>query len=938
MGARKEEASLYLKEIVRDQDVFFIGLMETKLSSIDRREVDCLMGNDWEYFHYPVVGTSGGILVLWNRKLVSLEVMEASSQAIIGNLSVPNLGTWKVATIYGSRCWGDFNCIINKEEKRGGKRFFFSKGPREMKGFMMNSDFYDVGSVGPRFAWCNNKEGASRIWERLDRCMLNLAAIQKLPLAVTRHLARMASDHYPIVIKMDERLRFKSKAIKFEDTWRSYPTTKSINKEDLGVNWSVEDLFVLRNKVHDLKVTLKRLSTWWNQRAKARWHEEGDTNSKLFHNFATARRNGNRIFQIKDEFNNLHDEDDQIEKIFIKFFEKKWKHREYNFSVNELQLLVFQQGNNKSPDVRFSIIINGKNLKWINAQSGFRQGCPLSPYLFILCSQLMSNSLEQWGQSLGIQISLRGPKITHLLYADDALIFSYASVALANALKIIVEDFCKWTGQRVNVSKSQMMFGKVVSYSMKKRIARVLGFKVVKEMKYLGVKISLNILKMADFQEILSNVMDRLNAWSKKSLSLGGKLTLIESSLLSMPNFLISHSMVPKRVLHELEKLCRSFIWQKKDGTNGMHYVAWSDICKPRSLGGLGLHSPLLRIGSLRSKLAWNYIQKLNSLFHRAMKAKYGSDVMNGAQKTIISTAWQILLDGGRHLKMVVRWKMGKGDKINILNDTWLLNKCINRWPTYVDCDFLDGMYVQQLLLSNGEWNFTMLQRAFHPDLILLISQIRIEYEEEDRLELMKICTLEVVDYFSWVQKLKIFWWRLGKSTIPTNQFLKNRRILENALCARGCQELKKITTHNSGIVKIYCSIVYHSWKNRNDVKHGKNALPCFMVASNALFSAISKSSPYLTSWGTNLLRESQSTWCPPTKDWIKINVDASLLSSNLAGIGGVFRDHKGRRLIMSTKSQSLSQKKPHIQNLLDVWIPENPHLDKYLLSGGALS
>ncbi|KAI0503839.1 hypothetical protein KFK09_014782 [Dendrobium nobile] len=223
-------------------------------------------------------------------------------------------------------------------------------------------------------------------------------------------------------------------------------------------------------------------------------------------------------------------------------------------------------------------------------------------------------------------------------------------------------------------------------------------------------------------------------------------------------------------------------------------------------MGVLGLHSPVLRTGSLRSKLAWNYIQKPSSLFHRTMTAKYSSDVMNGTQKKITSSAWQILLDGGRNLKNVVRWKVGKGDNINVLNDAWFLDKCINRWPTYVDCDFLDGVYVQQLLLCNGEWNFSMLQRAFLPDLILLISQIRIDYEEEDRMELLKMfsgktvstvvyeqvllnrCALEDDEFSRWVQKLKlnkkveIFWWRLGKSAIPTNLSLKNRRISENAL------------------------------------------------------------------------------------------------------------------------------------------------------------
>ncbi|XP_020703267.1 uncharacterized protein LOC110114659 [Dendrobium catenatum] len=805
-GARKKEAALYLKKVVRDQNIFFIGLMETKMINIDRKDVDGLIGKDWDFFHFPADGLSGGILVLWNIKVVTFVVIESSSQMIVGDLSIPNLGLWKVAIVYGSRCckerellWsqlsccmdsstpyiigGDFNFVLNKEEKRCGKRFLFSKGPKDMKHFMKNFDFHDLGSIGPRFTWCNNKEGASRIWERLDRCILNSVALQKLPIAATMHLARVASDHSPIAFKMDDKVRIKSKTIKFEDTWRSYTATISIvyhawrkndfgdedlnvlkeelkkeildlqHKEVVGIDWSAQDLLLLRSKIHDLNVTLKRLSTWWNQRAKARWHEDGDTNSKMFHSFATARRNGNRVNQIKDMQNKMQVEDDEIEKVFIQHFEAKWKSIDCelagwpkicenqkltskevatlnsDFTVGELQESVFQQGNNRSPDwkdtlivlitkvknpvlqsnyrpislcqtnykiaasilvnrlkkcipkliteeqmafipdVRFSIIINGKNFKWINACSGFRQGCPLSPYLYIMCSQLMSNSLEQRGQSLGIQLSPRGPRITHLMYADDVLIFSHASKVLAKTLKPIVEDFCKWTGQRINVNKSQIIFSQSVSYPMKKKLAKVFGFKVVKELNYLGTKISLNRLRVAGFQDLLINAMDRLNGWGKKSFSMGGKITLITSSLLTMPNFLVTHSLIPKSVLYAMEKCCRSFIWHKSDASHSIHYVAWEELCKSRSMGGLGLQSPVMKDGSLRSKLAWSFMQKPDTLFHRSIIAKYGKDVMNGTHNKATSMVWQILSDGGRNLRGITRWRVGNGGEINVLND-----------------------------------------------------------------------------------------------------------------------------------------------------------------------------------------------------------------------------------------------------------------------------
>ncbi|KAI0508026.1 hypothetical protein KFK09_014160 [Dendrobium nobile] len=499
-------------------------------------------------------------------KIVSFVVKETSSQVIVGDLSIPILGSWKVATVNGSRCckergslWsqlekcmkdsipsiisGDFNYIFNKEEKRGGKRFFFSKGPRDMKYFMTNSDFHDVRSIGPRFTWCNNKEGASRIWERVDRCLVNSVALQKLPLALTRHLERVASDHSQIVFKLDERVRINLKNIKIEDTWRSYPAARSIvnhswKKNDFGDECmilqrklnrtlkSVDDLFFLRSKVHDLNVTLRRLSTW--------------------------------VVQIKDVHNNLQDEDDQIEKVFIHYFEAKWKSRDCElsgwplvsesqklnsdevaalnseFSVNELQLSVFQQGNNRSPDTLLVLIAKVKNSlipsnyrpislcqtnykiadtilvnilkscisKMITEEQmafiprrSISEHCLLAQEIFhkfkisknkkglmaikldmeqaydsmgwptlgqilkwygfpSIISNLLMECVVDRGQTLGIKVSPRGPRITHLLYADDVLIFSHVSMVLAKALKVIVENFCQWTGQRINVSKS----------------------------------------------------------------------------------------------------------------------------------------------------------------------------------------------------------------------------------------------------------------------------------------------------------------------------------------------------------------------------------------------------------------------------------------------------------------------------------------------------
>ncbi|PKU62962.1 putative mitochondrial protein [Dendrobium catenatum] len=95
-------------------------------------------------------------------------------------------------------------------------------------------------------------------------------------------------------------------------------------------------------------------------------------------------------------------------------------------------------------DPKFALIINGRNSNWIQAKSGFRQGCPLSPILFILCAQLLSNAFAQI--SYGIKINSNGPRISHLLYEDDVIMFFEANKNAVKKVKEILYSFCNWTG------------------------------------------------------------------------------------------------------------------------------------------------------------------------------------------------------------------------------------------------------------------------------------------------------------------------------------------------------------------------------------------------------------------------------------------------------------------------------------------------------------
>jgi len=102
------------------------------------------------------------------------------------------------------------------------------------------------------------------------------------------------------------------------------------------------------------------------------------------------------------------------------------------------------------------VLINGEATKFFKSERGLRQGCPLSPYLFIILmerlSLQLSKSISEYRIS-GIKVS-KFLKIVHLMLVDDVLIISKANPIEWIVILDILQELCSTLGLRINNSKS----------------------------------------------------------------------------------------------------------------------------------------------------------------------------------------------------------------------------------------------------------------------------------------------------------------------------------------------------------------------------------------------------------------------------------------------------------------------------------------------------
>ncbi|KAA3476754.1 reverse transcriptase [Gossypium australe] len=169
--------------------------------------------------------------------------------------------------------------------------------------------------------------------------------------------------------------------------------------------------------------------------------------------------------------------------------------------------------------VFYAVTINGSRGNAFKPTRGFRQGGPLSPFFFLMCSEGLSSLIR-----LAIKEgSKKGPTISYLLFADDCMLFGEATNGGTRILKDILREYERCSDQCMNFNKSTIFFSSNTTEEDKEDISNEMGVRCSTNMeKYLGLPNVVGRLKES-FQNLKDRVKQRIEKWSTQLLSQGGK-------------------------------------------------------------------------------------------------------------------------------------------------------------------------------------------------------------------------------------------------------------------------------------------------------------------------------------------------------------------------------------------------------------------------------
>ncbi|KAA3455435.1 reverse transcriptase [Gossypium australe] len=442
----------------------------------------------------------------------------------------------------------------------------------------------------------------------------------------------------------------------------------------------------------------------------------------------------------------------------------------------------------------------------------------------------------------GVKASRSGPQISHLLFADDCITFGEATERGAGLLKKILQEYRRCSGQIVNFEKSNVFFSSNTGFEKKRMVSQMLGVRSSNDPEgYLGLPNMVGRRKKAAFQILKDRLKKRIDNWSTRHLSQGGKEVFIKSVLQAIPTYSMACFLLPKTLCSDLEKIIAKFWWQKGHGQRGIHWCTWNNLCFSKEHGGMGFRRFDQFNIALLAKQGWRIINYPSSLLSQVFKAKYfpKSDFSKAELGNSPSFTWRSVWAAKGLLENGLCWRVGKGDQISIWEDRWITGgEIIN---SRNDGENTEIKLVADLIEeSTRSWKRDVIENTFPEYIALKIKQIPLAEEAHDDFkvwrgehtgeftvrsayQLLQQTTLNPNELILQAKtktfyrklwnlqlpsKLLITIWRISRNFLPNFKNLSMRRVVNDSTCPR-CRAAEEDCDHTFR----QCPVSIETWR-----------------------------------------------------------------------------------------------------------------------------
>ena len=262
----------------------------------------------------------------------------------------------------------------------------------------------------------------------------------------------------------------------------------------------------------------------------------------------------------------------------------------YNFGPNIRKWISILYNNVESGVMNAGFMTN-----YFKVSRGVRQGCPLSPLLFVLAVEMLALKIRQDQLCRGIELP-NGQNAKISQFADDTTLILEDTTSLRNAMNI-VNSFGVLSGLQLNKKKTKALW---IGASSKNKI-EPLKFQCPKEpIKFLGTYLSHDTAanNSNNFYIKIRKMETKLNIWRSRDLTLFGRTMLAKSLGLSQLIYAASMLSVPETVIQQTQSKLFAFLWMNKRDK-----IKRQVLFRPLSKGGLSF--PCFRTVIKALRLSW---------------------------------------------------------------------------------------------------------------------------------------------------------------------------------------------------------------------------------------------------------------------------------------------------------------------------------------------